>query len=231
MKKTIFKSALLAITSVGLLAGGAFAAPWDSLPAQWQVSTAMDLWTYTDLTTANSDFLIVAENAAYESKFGLYSLDAGGNLDDMFQVFGKGSGSEPGAERILAFQEVAGVTQVKKTDGVGTLITDWTDFSSSFGFYYEVFANDNYLHTFYLDSSFNTVDAGTEHITTAYDAGIKRAFVYLEDLALSAPPDWDWNDMTVRINDVKPVPEPTTMLLFGTGLAGLVCLRRKKGQK
>ncbi len=39
--------------------------------------------------------------------------------------------------------------------------------------------------------------------------------------------DWMSNAKLDNIN-INPIPEPTTMLLFGTGLAGLVGLRRRK---
>lgn len=39
---------------------------------------------------------------------------------------------------------------------------------------------------------------------------------------------WHWFSFTGTIATADPVPEPATMLIFGTGLAGLIGVRRKR---
>ena len=51
-----------------------------------------------------------------------------------------------------------------------------------------------------------------------------------EDLHKDDPDfDSDYNDMLYLVDRVRPIPEPISMLLFGSGLFGLIGLRRKQG--
>lgn len=78
-----------------------------------------------------------------------------------------------------------------------------------------------------LDSSFTREEDATSN-ALVYDFAAAGLTIGLGDSFAFAYSPWCANDIVWGTYTMDPVPEPATMLLFGTGLLGLAGLRRKK---
>ena len=205
MKKTLAKGLALAFIGSLFVAGSAMAVP-------------SDYFTTTDFTTGNDGTIgitLLSSNAAAAGyDFGIFWVDnisAPTLTTEMNVTFEDHYLGSLTSYAQLNWTADAGLWNVE--DKYGGVITE--DVSNIFGFYFL-----DGLNYYYTDTSFSGSDVVVTELTDT-------VFLFQYGAAQVT--------MSVSVDDISPapapVPEPATMLLFGTGLAGLATLRRRKANK
>jgi len=164
----------------------------------------------------SSSFLILLEVAGWLdiNTFGIYSYS---DPSKMLQVFSGPNGQ--GDSAAVTFQ--SGWVQLGSDDSTRIL-----NFGTNFGYYITTGAPG----TWYSEDDKNP-GGWAQMLIYAFPGVPNEYIIACEDQNRNIFSDNDFNDMIIKASEVKPVPEPATMLLLGSGLIGLAGFARRRFRK
>ena len=189
-----------------------------------------EYWMLTGNGAASATMIIELAGFANENTFGVY------NGDELVELF---SGDQVAGDQAFLSIKLDGSVWVNNID---TLV-DFTG-GNNFGFYLDSSANTG-GGLFFSDTDMNIDTYDHMFAYQGNDSDVVQLpglfpglwtdnefIIAFEDLYGSGvdgtASDWDYTDFVVMVESIQPVPEPATMLLFGSGLIGLAAFGRRK---
>jgi hypothetical protein len=140
----------------------------------------------------------------------------------LLQIFG--GADDPGAFGTIHWiTPTSGVLTVTHADFTCTTIPFSGIAQNGFGFYLQG-PGTGYGQFFTVDQLNGGLAQSLAFVNPVND----RWVIAFEDLKLGNGADGDYNDMVVSVESIQPVPEPASIVLFGTGLLGVAGAIRRK---